>query len=70
MDPRFLYIFKSILIKLYFPLQGIYFLQKAGKSHLLLSGNEGKELNLIIMDGTFTMADLSNLSNMSSDDSE
>ena len=49
---------------------GIYFLEKADKSYLLMTGNEGKELNLIIMDGTFTMADLSNLSNMSSDDSE
>ena len=34
------------------------------------AAKQGKELNLIIMDGTFTMADLSNLSNMSSDDSE
>lgn len=49
---------------------GIYFLQKAGKSHLLLSGNEGKELNLIILDGSFSLADLGNLTNLSSDNSE
>ena len=49
---------------------GIYFLEKAGKSYLLMTGNEGNELNLIIMEGTFTLADLSNLNNMPSGDSE
>ncbi len=49
---------------------GIYFLQRDGKSNLLITGNEGKELNLIIMEGTFTMADLRNLTEMASGDDE
>ena len=49
---------------------GIYFLQRDGKSNLIITGNEGKELNLIIMDGTFTMADLRNLTEMASGDDE
>lgn len=49
---------------------GIYFLQRDGKSYLLITGNEGKELNLIILDGTFTMADLRNLTETASGDSE
>ena len=34
LDPRFLYIFKSILIKFYFPLQGIYFLKKENSTSM------------------------------------
>ena len=49
---------------------GIYFLQRDGKSNLIIIGNESKELNLIIMDGTFTMADLRNLTEMASGDDE
>ena len=45
---------------------GIYFVQKDSKSTLLLVGDEGRELNLIVLEGTFTLADLNNLAQASS----
>ena len=49
---------------------GIYFLQNPGKSYLLMTSNEGKELNLIIMDGNFTLADLKQLADMTTSGDE
>lgn len=43
---------------------GVYFLKNPGKSYLLMTCNEDKEYNLIIMDGNFTLADMKQLTNM------
>ena len=41
----------------------IHFLNTNAKSYLIIQGAETKELNLIIMTGSFTLEDLSNLVN-------